>query len=124
VRHVRAFLAGLLEGCPAADDAVLLADEIAGNAVKFSRSREPGGTFTVTVQVCPGHWVRVEVADAGGPGVPHLRDGGGHGDIGDATGGWGLQIVRALTGEWGVTGDASGRIVWFVLPWGRHEPPR
>ena len=123
VRQVRAFLARMLEGCPAASDAVLLADELAANAVQHSRSGRPGGIFTVTAHICPGHWVRVEIADEGGPGVPHLR-GGGDGGTGDGTGGRGLQIVRALSGGWGVAGHVPGRTVWFVLPWGRHEQPR
>jgi anti-sigma regulatory factor (Ser/Thr protein kinase) len=120
MRQVRAFLAGLLNDCPAAGDAVLLADELAANAVQHSRSRGPGGTFTVTVEACPGHWVRVEVADDGGPGVPHLADDGAStsNSTGNKASGRGLQIVTALAGEWGVAGDATGRTVWFVLPWG------
>lgn len=51
-------------GCPAADDLVLIASELAGNAVLHSQSR--GEFFTVRCQAHPGH-VRVEVEDLGGP---------------------------------------------------------
>jgi anti-sigma regulatory factor (Ser/Thr protein kinase) len=127
---VRAFLATLLDGCPAADDAVLLTDELAANAVLHSRSREPGGTFGVTAHVCPGQRVRVEVADGGGPETPHLRDSDAAGgldianlDPGSGLGGRGLRIVHALADGWGVSGDAAGRTVWFELAWGQRQQP-
>jgi hypothetical protein len=41
--HVRAFLARVLDGCPAATDVILMADEIAANALLHSHSGEPGG---------------------------------------------------------------------------------
>jgi serine/threonine-protein kinase RsbW len=67
VRHARAFLGGILDGCPAAGDAVLCLGEIAGNAVQHSASGSPGGQFTVRVDVGEPGYVRVAVADAGGP---------------------------------------------------------
>jgi Histidine kinase-like ATPase domain len=73
VPAVRAFVADAVRGCPAADEVVLMADEIAANAVLHTHSGQPGGRFTVRVQVCPGHWVQVLVDDAGGPRPPRLR---------------------------------------------------
>jgi Histidine kinase-like ATPase domain len=110
VPHVRAFLAQVLGGCPAAADAVLLADELAANAVLHSHSGEPGGLFTVHVEICDGQWVRVGVEDEGGPTPPRLRTGG--------DGGQGLRIVAALSDAWGVSGDVVTRTVWFHLGWG------
>ena len=66
VREARRFLAGILEGCPAADDAALFLSELAANACLHSRSREPGGRFTVRVQRDDAR-LRVEVTDEGGP---------------------------------------------------------
>ncbi len=124
VPRVRAFLARVLDGCPAAGDAVLLADELAANAIIHSRSGEHAGVFTVRVEVGGGIWVRVEVEDEGGPATPRLRTGDGSA-VGGAThdedgvaGGRGLRIVQALSEDWGVTGDAAGRTVWFRLGWG------
>ncbi len=123
VPQVRAFLARVLDGCPAADDAVLMADELAANAVLHSRSGEPGGMFTVRVEVRDGIWVRVGVLDEGGPTPPRLRTDGsdsGSEDAGGGGGGQGLRIVSALSGAWGVTGDVSARTVWFRLGWGHR----
>jgi serine/threonine-protein kinase RsbW len=119
VPQVRAFLARILDGCPAADDAVLMADELAANAVIHSHSGEPGGMFTVRVEVCDGISVRVGVQDEGGPTPPRLRT-GGNGISSDegGEGGQGLRIVSALSDAWGVTGDVIARTVWFRLGWG------
>jgi anti-sigma regulatory factor (Ser/Thr protein kinase) len=110
VPRVRAFLAQVLAGCPAAD-AELLADELAANAVIHSHSGEPGGVLTVHVELCDGQWVRVGIEDEGGPTPPRLRTSGtGVGD--DAVeGGKGLRIVAALADAWGVTGDVVARTV-------------
>ncbi len=121
VPKARAFVAQTAADCPAAGEVVLMADEIAANAVLYSHSREPGGVFTVRVEVCAGEWVRVEVADEGSPLPPRLRDSsagreGADGEGADG-GGRGLRIVEALAGAWGVTGDANGRTVWFRTGW-------
>ena len=122
VPQVRAFLARLLDGCPAAGDVVLMADELAANAVLHSHSGEPGGMFTVRVEVCDGIWVHVGVQDEGGQTAPRLRAGGcgsGSGsDDASSEGGQGLRIVSALSEAWGVTGDVITRTVWFRLGWG------
>jgi anti-sigma regulatory factor (Ser/Thr protein kinase) len=67
VSQVRREIAAHLAGCPAADDLVLIASELAANAVLHSQSR--GESFTVRCQADPA-CVRVEVEDLGGPGGP------------------------------------------------------
>ena len=48
---MRRDLEKLLEDCPVADEIVACASELATNAVQHSRSRRPGGTFTLHVEV-------------------------------------------------------------------------
>ena len=111
---VRAFLAAALAGCPAADDVVLMADELVSNAIQHSRSGGPGGTFRLRLTVRPGSSAHVEVADAGGnwtgSGGEPLADE-------DRLRGRGLRIVGALAATWGVHGDETGRTVWFTAGW-------
>jgi serine/threonine-protein kinase RsbW len=115
VAQVRAFLAGVLAGCPAAADAILLANELASNAVRHSDSRLPRGEFRVRAEICAEQSVRVEVADAGG----RWAGSGSESEPGceEWPGGRGLLIVEAIASSWGVTGDETGRTVWFVIGW-------
>ena len=108
VRAARRFLAGLLDGCPAADDALLCVSELATNSVLHSRSGRPGGRFTVRAAVRAGS-VRVEVTDEGGP-WGHERDG-------DGQSGRGLVIVGELAGRWGRDEGGAGRTAWFEIDW-------
>jgi anti-sigma regulatory factor (Ser/Thr protein kinase) len=101
VGRVRAKMRTWLDGCPAADDAVLIASELAANAVLHSASR--GEVFTVRCEVFPSYcWVEVE--DAGGPW--HCRQAGDRPH--------GLDIVTALAGPdgWGVETAAGCRVTW------------
>ena len=108
VRHARRFLADVLAGYPAADDAVLCLSELASNSVIHSASRQPGGTFTVRTATHDGGGVRVEVEDQGGLWGSSSSENGQHGH--------GLHIVSQLACAWGITGDsATGRTVWFEL---------
>ena len=107
VREARRFLAGILEGCPAADDAALCLSELAANACLHSRSREPGGRFTVRVQRDDAR-LRVEVTDEGGPWALTA-----HADA-QQPNGRGLLIVSQLATAWGRAGDAGmGWTAWF-----------
>lgn len=66
VREARQYLAALLDGFPAADDALLCLSELVSNAILHTDSARPGGQFTVAVTRNGGH-LRVEVGDDGGP---------------------------------------------------------
>jgi hypothetical protein len=111
LRKVRAFLATILYGCPVADDAVLLGNELAANAVRHSASRRPGGRFTVRVVVYERDYVWIEVQDDGGP---LWRAQSPDGEP------WhGLDVVRLIAGEdkWGIEGNPAGWVVWVRLDW-------
>ncbi len=106
--EARRFLAALLDGHPATDDAVLCLSELVGNATVHSHSAEPGGQFTVRARI-RGDWLRVEVQDEGGPWTQPVRRR-------DEQHGRGLLIVAQLTSNWGRTGDsAAGWTVWFEI---------
>lgn len=110
VRYVRLDLEKLLEDCPAADDIIACASELATNAVQHSRSRWPGGTFTLQVEVSRGSHVRIAVDD----------NGGSWGETGSSPDcGRGLVIVAALAAQWGITAppDRAGRTVWALFDW-------
>jgi anti-sigma regulatory factor (Ser/Thr protein kinase) len=59
VHHVRRAVAKHLAGCPAADDTVLIASELASNAIVHSASRGERHP----------HYVWIEAEDRGGPGA-------------------------------------------------------
>ena len=64
LHHVRRAVASHLVGCAAAADAVLIASELAANAILHSRSR--ARHFTVRAELHSDH-VRIEAEDFGGP---------------------------------------------------------
>ncbi len=107
IRESRQFLAGLLAGHPAADDAILCLSELATNATLHSRSREPGGSFRVGVER-RGDQIRVEVTDEGGPWQQQAPA--------DDQTGRGLLVVARLAQNWGRTGDEhTGWTIWFEI---------
>lgn len=108
-RDARRFVAGVLENHQAADDALLCLSELVTNAIVHSRSREPGGTFTVCAQLGNDR-LRVEVGDQGGPWhTPTLA-------TTDEQNGRGLLIVSQLATRWGCEGHSrTGWTVWFEL---------
>jgi len=106
-REARLFLAALLGGRRDADEAVLCLSELVGNACLHSRSREPGGRFTVRAQL-RGEQLRVEVRDGGGPWAESRYPDDLHGR--------GLVIVSRLALRCGRSGDGqSGWRVWFEM---------
>lgn len=108
VRAVRADLRTLLEGCPRANDVILCASELAANAAQHSRSRLPGGTFTVRATVSPDCYARIEVQDDGGPWNQGMIDPTRH---------HGLDLVRAVADEWAIEGNPCSRIIWARFDW-------
>ena len=108
IRAMRADLRAVLDDCPRADDMILCASELAANAAQHSRSRLPGGTFTVRVTVVPDLHARIEVQDDGGPWNQGMIDPARH---------HGLDIVRAVADEWGIDGDHATRTIWARLDW-------
>ena len=106
VRVARAALAAWLGGWPLVDEAVLVVSEFATNAVLHSDSGQ-GGAFTLRAEVRQDY-VRIEVEDAGGP-----WRGGGRDDVRPH----GFDVVAAIAGagNWGIDGDAGGRVAWAWL---------
>jgi hypothetical protein len=107
VSQVRRDIAAYLHNCPAADDLILIADELAANAILHTQSR--GRTFTVRCQLSP-RAARIEVEDLGAPWRTRNPGDRPHG----------LDIIAALTGPdaWGThPAGTGGRTVWARLTW-------
>jgi anti-sigma regulatory factor (Ser/Thr protein kinase) len=106
VGKARRFLAAILEGRSAADDAALCLSELASNACLHSWSGKPGGQFTVRAELST-KGLRVEVRDGGGPWLwPAETDERGRG----------LLIIGSLARAWGRAGDRErGWTVWFEM---------
>ncbi|KWW98323.1 hypothetical protein TH66_22345 [Carbonactinospora thermoautotrophica] len=111
VPAARRFVMSLLDGCPVRPDAELLVTETATNAIRHTRSGQPGGTFLVRVLLRPG-WLVVAVIDQGGPLTVPARPGAL-----DTEDGRGLRIVAKLANRWALDGDHTGRCAWFELVW-------
>ncbi len=108
ISAVRVDLRALLRDCPMADDMILCASELAANAAVHSNSRLPGGSFTVRATIDPGHCTQIEVEDDGGPWTPATSDPTRH---------HGLDIIRTLADDWGITGDHAARVIWARFNW-------
>jgi serine/threonine-protein kinase RsbW len=111
-QRVRTDLAAIAGQWTLVEDLVLLASELAANAILHSRSGHPDRTFTVRATLYPGEYAWVEVIDRGGPWTVGEYD-GEHGR--------GLAVVAAIAGDgnWGIDGDTSSRVAWFRLSWRR-----
>ncbi len=70
---MRQWLRSFLPECPAKDDVLYVACELAANAVQYTRTGR-GGWFGVEVIVHDHKAIRVAVADGGGPGTPRIVD--------------------------------------------------
>lgn len=104
--EVRRFTRAMLGDGDAAQIVALVADELAGNAIKHTASGLPGGEFVLRLTRF-GNRCRVRVDDQGGPTTPSLCAAD---DFAEA--GRGLTIVCMLAVRWGVEGDAASRSVW------------
>jgi anti-sigma regulatory factor (Ser/Thr protein kinase) len=92
---------------PVTQDLVLIASELAANAVMHTRSR--GASFHVRCQLS-ARTAQIEVEDKGGPWRQRNPGDRPHG----------LDIIQALTGPggWGTQVTGTGeRIVWAELSW-------
>lgn len=105
VSAARAFVATQLASDDAGlvDRVLLLVSELASNSVRHAQS-----AFVLHVERDAGA-IRVSVHDDG-DGRPQVR----HPAPSDPSG-RGLQIVAALSDEWGVDADGPGKSVWFVV---------
>ena len=113
---VRASLRSFLNGSPLADDAVTLVSELAANAVSHSRSRLPGGQFTVRAELYHDGCLHAEVEDQGSSRWD--------GDLRAAECPHGLYLLRALSTCCGTRPGQHGWITWFTLaaPTARQTP--
>lgn len=103
---------------PAATDAAeLVCSELACNAVRHTRSGEPGQTMTLRVYD-EGQTVRLALTDrgtaAGGPRIPECTDL-------MSLGGRGLFLVQAVSKEWGADHSPTGTTVWSRLDASPHS---
>jgi serine/threonine-protein kinase RsbW len=112
--RVRHWIDALFPGSSAGEDLMLVAVELATNAVKFTGSGHDGW-FVVEITWL-GHHVQVAVADGGAPEGPRLIEN----PLGEN--GRGLLMVKELSTRFGVRGDHRGRLVWADLPWHGDEP--
>ena len=105
IASARAFLNAHLKDHPARHTAVLLATEIATNAVRHSGTR----FFGLSATRIAGGCLRIVVIDEGRAGIPHLQD-----KSADAESGRGMTIVDTLAKRWGVVRRPGvGVAVWF-----------
>ncbi len=114
VRQVRLFVARVLDGCPVADEAVLLSSELATNAITHTASGH-GGKFTVNVYRGDTR-LMISVRDDGSGQAPTVRPGGVV-----AESGYGLGLVELMADSWGHCGGSRCRVVWFTLKWKQSQ---
>ena len=110
VRQVRDFVRHLVAGWPVADDIVLLADELATNAIVHTASGS-GGLFIVAVRQAES-LVRVEVCDAGSVTIPVA-----HPFEDPEESGCGLALMEKMATRWGHFGSYQSPVVWFEMEW-------
>ncbi|MEU8802285.1 ATP-binding protein [Spirillospora sp. NPDC048819] len=104
-RAARRFIAALLPGCPELDEVLLAVDELVVNALRHTKSGQPGGTFTVEITRWEGA-ITVAVTDEGAPSEPAVADAAD-----DAESGRGLRTVSLLASGWGLFGNDRSRTV-------------
>ena len=107
--EARRFTCAVLGDCDAAHTVALVADELAGNAIKHTASGEPGGEFVLRLARFANRCL-VRVDDQGGPSTPSVRVPADEDEFGR-----GLTIVAMLSARWGVDGDENARSVWAEI---------
>lgn len=118
ISNVRVLIRTLIGDAPTIEDALLVATEVATNAVLHTRSGLPGGTFTIYAEVRAAGDTRtlhLRVHDQGprttqqdDPRPPDQR-------------GRGLMLVDALASRWGMEPRTPGHVVWLELDWKEAE---
>lgn len=110
VAQVRAFVKLVLGPVPVLDEAVLLVSELATNAIMHTASGD-GGTFGVAIRRFVSS-VHVEVRDSGSSRAPVALPQDTMSEEGR-----GLGLVDLVADNWGHSGNANGRSVYFELCW-------
>jgi serine/threonine-protein kinase RsbW len=111
VRKVREFVRAVLAGHPAADDAVLIASELAANSVAHSRSGRDGGIFVVHPAEVSATHVAVLLTESRSQTAPAVHDPGP-----GAESGRGLAVVRSLASVFQVADVGEVRSLLAVIP--------
>lgn len=111
---LRRWLAALLPDNSTRDDLLIVATELATNAVRHTASGQ-GGWFAVEITWLKSV-IRVAVADCGGPTEPLVVEDPA------AENGRGLLVVRGLSERIGVSGSHLGRLVWAEIRWDGSAP--
>ncbi|WP_267898084.1 ATP-binding protein [Spongiactinospora gelatinilytica] len=98
------------------DDLLLMVSELTANAIRHTRSGDPGGLVGLVV-TAHSTGVRVEVIDQGSRTVPRVI-GPEDDDMPLRRGGRGLALVEATSDRWGhhpvsMVTARRGRVVWF-----------
>lgn len=92
------------------DDAISIAAELVGNAVRHAAPL-PGDVIRVAWRLLVDNTLEIRVTDGGSPTTgPELRVAAP-----DALDGRGLTIVAALATGWGIERDGLGQCVWATL---------
>jgi anti-sigma regulatory factor (Ser/Thr protein kinase) len=114
--RARAAMTASLRGDPRADAALLATSEVVTNAVLHGGL---GRDDVIELRLTEaGDRLRVEVFNRSATGfsldeVAPRRHGAAGEDLG--VGGWGLDIVGAVSARWGVARDGARTLVWFEV---------
>jgi anti-sigma regulatory factor (Ser/Thr protein kinase) len=99
----------------ARDDAILVLSELVSNAVKHAAPL-PSGEIAVRWEV-QADVLHIEITDGGATTRPHASA-----VALSSLGGRGLDIVRTVSSQWGVTEGADSVTVWAEVPRTADEP--
>jgi serine/threonine-protein kinase RsbW len=111
VRAVRDYARAGFVGHGARDDAVLVASELATNAIEHSASGRSGGMFMVYLAELGAYHVAMIVTDQGGPSRPHEEQAAE-----DAESGRGLAVAKSLTSLLEFSEDGELRSALAIIP--------